>query len=321
MKTFTKTSLLLLLLSFTALQAQTVRVIDAPDWFFHPQTGEYTGVSLPVENKELAQQQAIYSALLSFIAQNETEVFIKGHSSSFSSKSEEAEESHFTSMAILNFSLPDNYRIVRTAINQYGEIFVALKIIPVNVNENIKVFIEQYINFTEKNSIVENTEKFEFSIVDRCLDQTTIKVHGNELNINNETEITVQLSKETPNYHKNETFLSNENYFYPHLAENKIVTKKGAYPNFKVAYAIKYSLGMAYIEVLLRNIIYECERVKMDLSKSVLIHLDGDDVNNDSDKKGASDSHFENKVVKPSQIFKILIDEIFLYLADKETNE
>jgi hypothetical protein len=51
-------------------------VQSAPDWFFHPPKDMYAGVSLPWEQYELAQQQAVYVALLSFEVQNPRQQFV-----------------------------------------------------------------------------------------------------------------------------------------------------------------------------------------------------------------------------------------------------
>jgi len=47
----------LYLLSTGIVKAQIESVTDAPRWFFDPPKNEYAGVSIPLENKELAQQQ------------------------------------------------------------------------------------------------------------------------------------------------------------------------------------------------------------------------------------------------------------------------
>ena len=40
---------------------------EAPEWFTHPEKGEYVGVSIPMDNEAIAEKSAEYAAILSYI--------------------------------------------------------------------------------------------------------------------------------------------------------------------------------------------------------------------------------------------------------------
>jgi hypothetical protein len=140
------------------------KVDEAPDWFFTPPAGEYVGVSLPLDDQTLAQQQALRIALLSYLLQNDFEgelqdmVRTLGISNSANSSVE-------TSNQVRKMSLcfPNTYKVVKTSQNRYGEIFVAIKVLSSSVNPNAKLVFEarrEHTKETGKEEVVVGETKF-----------------------------------------------------------------------------------------------------------------------------------------------------------------
>ena len=158
MKNTTKFALYLLLGMFSIGNAfaQVARVQDAPAWFFNPPAGEYVGVSMPLENQELAKQQAIYTALLSHVARNEWQ--IDG------------------SAASIEFRLPIGYEITRTSVNQYGEKFVAVRITDRRQNQDTRVTVAHSAMLRYSTGNFESTSRLHYTIQSECSELgTTIR--------------------------------------------------------------------------------------------------------------------------------------------------
>jgi len=121
-------SLLFSILTVATVTAQMVRVQDAPDWFFNQPAGEYVGVSLPLENQELAQLHAVYVALISHAVRRDLPMRgVRGVVATRETREAEASTGGDLVVSNTRLFLP-NYEIVRTAINQYGEVFVSVRI-------------------------------------------------------------------------------------------------------------------------------------------------------------------------------------------------
>ncbi|MDR1342711.1 MAG: penicillin-binding protein activator LpoB [Prevotellaceae bacterium] len=115
------------------------KVDEIPAWFLKPQRGEYCGVSLPFKNSDIATQQAIYMALISYMLQHDCKVVLKSYAQFYSDGDG---EEHFKSSCKMNLQLPAGYEIGRTAKNKYGEVFVSLRI-PQNREGMMAVFATQ----------------------------------------------------------------------------------------------------------------------------------------------------------------------------------
>ncbi|MDR0982038.1 MAG: tetratricopeptide repeat protein [Culturomica sp.] len=151
--------------------------INIPKWFFQPVKNQYVGVSFPLKDKKLAQQQAICSALLSYILQNDIEGhYIVDHctytvSGDDGRKSERGEN-------MIRFNLPLKWEVEKTYKNSNGEVFVSLSTSPIERNSiGMEFYIQSRLN--EKNGIKEMSQSSRFQMV-------TINTPNNYLTLHNE---------------------------------------------------------------------------------------------------------------------------------------
>lgn len=90
-----------------------------PDWFLNPEPDEYVGVSLPSYSME---ESALFAALLSYCAREEMEGIRKREVIGYSKK-------HVTSHdVLLAKNLIGIFEVSRKFLNEYNELFVAVKI-------------------------------------------------------------------------------------------------------------------------------------------------------------------------------------------------
>jgi len=269
------------------------KVTDAPKWFFNPPKDEYIGVSLPLKNQKLAQQQAICAALLSYVAQNKTEINFKGFINSY----EGNENSKWEGLNTCKFKLFTNYQVIKTAINQYGEHFVSLKV-KSDKNSSIEVNALHYSLNTEKNGITESSDSLKFYI----LQDSMMFLLGREHTQNSETS--VEYNVKAPS--ANETFVNEKTYSYSPTANSAIKSKWSSS-------SVKQSLGAAYMSALLIGIMQdssvESERITTKILSSKAAITDSLQIADESAEGGfKSELYSENIVTKPARVITAGID-------------
>jgi hypothetical protein len=145
--------------------AQIQQVAEAPKWFFQPPAGEYVGVSLPLKDQDLAKKQAVYTALLSYMAQHDiegklsTNRSVKGlviNEEGITRTRDQTNEAGF-----LRLSLPGSYEITKTSKNKYGEVFVAISILP--SNKLIETLFKSSVEYDTEST--DNTNRYNYSCV------------------------------------------------------------------------------------------------------------------------------------------------------------
>ena len=249
------TLLLLALFSAATLHAQEKSVGDVPEWFFRPAIGEYVGVSFPLEDSVLAKKQALYTAFLSYYAQQDIEGELKKSVMSFKN----SDSCGLVMEDFLLLSLPSlNYNIIKTARNKYGEVFVLIKIIS---KSNSKLDVD-YSYHSRSISNMDNLSDFNlsFQILFKLRDNTDFQINGistgnleqkgtdndfSEILTNNMTTENIDyknISMENfeSSYGRSEDSID---YYY----KDKIQVNMD---ELSVSYSLKNSLGAAYLEAL-----------------------------------------------------------------------
>lgn len=251
-----------ILLSFMLISvlsvAQTIKVTDAPSWFFNPPSGEYAGVSLPLENQDIARQQAVIAALLSYVAQNETEVFIISTYNDFIGYDDsKGPYSQTKAAAKYSFKLPGNYRIVQTAINQYGEMFISLQVTQ-GRSDSIQVVVQEEGLWEVKDGFAKDEEERIVMIAGYAFENSVIEIKGREYTLNSKTDIEVNLQRRTQRSSAEETFVADKKYSYRPTANRLIETDNETYgkriEHALTVYPVQRSLGIAYMMALLNGI-------------------------------------------------------------------
>jgi len=250
--------------------AQTERVTDAPAWFFNPPAGEYAGVSMPFENFELARQHAVYAALLSYVAQNEVLIEFAESSEGYRNNDD------FSSIQFNRclFNLPGNYNIVKTAVNQHGEVFVSLQVMSDDSNNaNITIVAELYTKGLNKEGFSEMHEKLKYEIdeTQKLPNEMKGNVWYSEYTLNGATLIETNIERVTQRSSAKETFVPEQKYSYRPTANRILVdTKTGRLePAWWSMYPVEHSLGAAYSSALLRGIIQESAFMAWTISSGI----------------------------------------------------
>jgi hypothetical protein len=255
MKKFT-ICLLLCLFSIGILKAQTLKIQDAPDWFFNPPSEEYVGVSVPLENQKLAQQQAVYAALLSYVVRNDWKIDF-----AFRSSSDYVENSiNGTSMSRLQtaytyiFSLPSDYQIVKTTVNQYGEVFVSLKVIEKSNNSIQVKGVGDW--FSQNKPLSEKSNVYFFLVDSSSCDEVKEFFYYEETHFG-KTGVVATTTFESPRSLAREQFTSEQKYFYE-PSQKHMYTKVGPrISNLLGSCSARLSLGAAYSSILINYIIQD----------------------------------------------------------------
>lgn len=96
--------------------------VEIPDWFFHPDSNEYVGVSIPSENASERWSSALASAITNYAAH-------KAHQKDITS-SRVQNQTTFKEWRESRTSVKDtvSYRILRWLVNRNGELFLALNV-------------------------------------------------------------------------------------------------------------------------------------------------------------------------------------------------
>lgn len=314
-------ALCLILMVSAFCRAQVTTVTDAPDWFFNPPIGKYAGVSIPIENRELARQQAVYAALLSYVAQNEAKVFVEGVSDFFYSEG----NSRFQTLHRLRFSLPGNYHIVETSVNQYGEFFVLIAVEQSGGNGDIAVIVQSYsetINYDVSNS------RMDFLIEGKTRFGTEVNVSGSEIQVNCDRSVEIEVQRRSLQSSVGEVFVPSREHFY-----QSTTTKQHAFgvslscdrrQRWLSINCTRQSLGVAYTMTLLHTITMH-STIQATSGVSATFEVEGyremDD--NDAIISDSSRSTIANEVVKPSFTITKKIDEygVFWLILCREQPE
>ena len=273
--------------------AQTERVTDAPAWFFKPPAGEYAGVSMPFENSELARQHAVYAALLSYVAQNDTEVDCRSSIRLFDSgdehqKTERASACHFT--------MPGNYRIVETAINRYGELFVLLQIMP--GSDSIRVFAKEYLLNSVQYGFETQIYQLTYSIEDASQPHAMTHIFGKSFTQNDTISIEVEVEHTKQRSSAKETFVPEQKYSYRPTASRPVKTT-----NYGILFvpewsyhSVRYSLGAAYTTALLRGIMQDSTTESAKIQTTVI------GTSNNDATVATSEVISQNRIIKPARV-------------------
>jgi len=303
---------LMLLMTTAAFTQNLSKAEDAPSWFFNPSAGEYAGVSLPLKNAELARQQAIYAALLSYVAQNEVQIHTTGIIAYYSN-----DENHIIKgRDECTFTLPDKYEVVKTAVNRYGEVFVSLKVAKAAGKGNIEVFARQYFSGVEEDELTEDINQLEFLIKD-SLPNAALTFSGMAITQDEDTDIVMLLRQNTPNSSVQEQFIPEIRYSYSPSSTTGMVARTNGetyiLPSWS-SHSLHNSLGAAYVSALLSGIMEDCVAISLTMESSVKMQTLDDEYHS------ALFSNFsENTVTKPAKvIIEKKIDTEKLYLITKE---
>lgn len=283
----------------------TTKVQDAPAWFFNPSKGEYAGVSLPLKNYELARQQAIYSALLSYVAQNETTVTIHGATKSCSNTQGDKVNSKLESNYKCTFSLTDQYRVVETAVNQYGEVFILIKVTDTGSNSAIRVVVRLSENYENRDGVVKDERQLIYALADSSLlPSAEVSVYGKNVTLNDQITVNMQIKRASKYSSARETVEPEAKYQYQ-STNGKIdwLSTGGFYS------PVQHSLGLAYTTALLNCIMDDCRRIA---EKSAL------HTGKISDNENSGSSQIMNQTItKPARALKAEIeDDDFCFMSD-----
>jgi len=287
--------------------AQTERVTDAPAWFFNPPAGEYAGVSMPLESYDLARQQAVYAALLSFVAQNEVEIEFTG-SEVFSESLRIVEQ-----FRKCIFNLPVNYNIVKTAINQYGEVFVSLQIMSDDSNNaNITIVAELYSIGLDIDGFSKMQGNLLYVIEEarKLPNEMNGNIWYSEKTINDTTRIANSIERVTQRSWAKENFVPEQMYSYCSTLAEVIPVWSGR--------PTQYSLGIAYTSALLTGIMQDCMKVTQAIEKVLQKYSSYNGLSSKADENGEyiKSSSQTNKIVKPANSITAGIDNGYLYLIE-----
>jgi hypothetical protein len=295
MKSIIIYSILCLLCFCGKLYGQKAMVTDAPDWFFTPEEGVYVGISLPGDDFDLAQQQAIYVALLSYALQNETQIHYRRILESYSGGGNNREQSKIEMTYRYTLCLPDRYRIIKTAGNRYGEVFVGIAVnngIP--PDKSITILVEGYDKTASKSGNGEQEYSGELTFV---LKDTvphyhfsmfaTVETANDSLYAEVRTEWATAASSGKMDWD------SGEDYSYGNHGEN-VLPVLSTFP-------LKTSLGGACLTALLTGIHEVCE-----------VSTATDSITGASEQLSARIN--DDIIVKPANAIRVAIKDGHLYL-------
>jgi hypothetical protein len=215
-----------LLLSVMEAQAGGGAAGEAPEWFLYPPEGTYAGVSLPLEDTVLAEQQAVCVALLSYMLQHHSTMRLNQMANSIS----DGQVEELRGIKALQMVLPDKYRVTRKAKNKFGEVFVALQEVSFSGTAGAIVRFEQA--YEQKGE--ESHNSLEEFIMKTAAFEAYIKV----ADTGKKTIVTVSVENA-----KSKEHLSNARYRYISTVAEK------PYDTHTIAttgYPMEYSLGIAY---------------------------------------------------------------------------
>jgi hypothetical protein len=307
MKPFIICSILCLLLCGKLYGQEAVT--DAPGWFFNPEESMYAGISLPGNDFDRAQQQAVYVALLSYALQNETQVHYRRLLRDI--------DGHCDFLYEYILPLPDRYRIIKTAVNQYGEIFVGIAVNDgVPPYETVMVSVRNYEKMTLKSEDKEqeHSGRLTFFLKDTVPYYAfslfaTIVTENDSLYAEARTKWVTAAGSEKMDW-KSDRDYSYSNYseeIIPVLRtenapanynDNDVPNREKVLPELSSS-RLKISLGAAYLASLLDGMDKACSEVS---TESI------------SSQPGLSSGIIDDIIVKPAKAIRMAIKNGGLYL-------
>lgn len=203
-----------------------------PDWFLHPEPGEYVGVSLP---SFALERSALFSALLSYCAREEMEV-LREESIVCRKDKDESLISRIGGLG-LNHHI-GILEVSRKFLNEYNELFVAVKI----GKDDSTGFILQ--SFWKSDSIIVDGMLKQFESESECtgvyFDRMADKFIGCEYaGKNSDCHIVMQEDAFTK-----EVFDSDSNSHYTYR-DKRTAAQAG---KSRKQFSCKQSLGFAYLQ-------------------------------------------------------------------------
>lgn len=200
-----------------------------PDWFFNLEPDEYVGVSLPSCALEAS---ALFSALMSYCAREETGVFKKESISKWGNKGE-SQVSRYGILDILNQI--EIFEVSRKFLNEYNELFVAVKI---RKDDSVSFRLQ---SSWESDSVTAN------GVLKRC--ENNNRCYGGYFDRINRKFIGCEYTDKNGDCHivmqdafTKEVFNSNSRYSYQNK-KNASQTGKS-----RKQFSCRQSLGLAYLQ-------------------------------------------------------------------------
>jgi len=229
------------------------KVKEIPNWFLKPAQNEYVGVSLPFKDEALAMQQAINSALLSYMVQHNIYGTLENSIEMLSTVdgAKNTYSTYLKELYDLKISQPSlNYQITKAATNDNGDFFVSLKILPLCGDSKVNFSLSGLFKAnTYSTTAFEIDEFIKYLFIDSTgfsmLSDISIKyTENNQQGIIKTSILDFKTEKKEANL-----LNDNSNCCYQS-------TKKIKYDSKKVyilsAYPLKQSLGAAYLTALLK---------------------------------------------------------------------
>jgi hypothetical protein len=290
-------------------------VKDAPKWFFSPPKSAYVGVSVPLKNTELTKQQAIYTALLSYVVQNNVEVTIEnmGHIFEIGVENTNGTEVRRENMNNLRWSLPNRYEIIKTAINQYGEMFVLLEV-RTSCNCPLEMSVEHYMLSTTRNGHEDVRHRITYTLQDKSIASQKWTISGFSRIHNDNVIQQLTVARTANNTSREERFVRSDTPLaYSSLAGNRSVRTNSVWSRFPM----RYSLGMAYMMALLQGFVFETIDIGYAKNESSRQVVDMINPNPETASKIHRDVMFftaHYKVTNPAKSLKVEVDRGNLYL-------
>jgi hypothetical protein len=305
--TMKKTAFIAFALLYVSSICGQSKVEEAPEWFFHSPVGEYVGVSFPMEDQKLAQQQAERIALLSYLLQHDSNGSLKGRGMDYSEGASDDNENYRQQfIAIIELWLPKNYSVTKTAKNKYGEVFVSVKVLFSEINPNAKVKGEIFKRYNTQ----ENISRIQFAIEDNAKENA------------NSTFLTMykqgkNFSIEARQTHRRGNFVDScvfepEQYMYEQKTNSANIKKSGLMKG-KSFTPLENSLGIAYQIALLEFLSNKAywERKKIDDSNNKTFHM-----SMDGNHEVVQEDRFDltKRNASPIQSISIVDNELFIQL-------
>ena len=305
------------------------QIKEIPDWFLNPAQGEYVGVSFPLKNSELAKKQAVYTALLSYMLQNDVEMALESVVNRYFKEGEVGTNSNFETSAeqISQFSFshfPSEYEIVKLGKNKYNETFVSIKVLS-NATNIYRLNVDVYKLDTEVDKKEKVIEKIVFSLPREDFYMSFLNIYENE---KTKLEMIIQdkANKDVYKYDEKKNF----QYTIGNTKENKNINAEGEahllpdarsnkyYYSTRSSYEMKYSIAIAYITSLLNAVIKTETLINSRIKSYEPI------ITNDGDKK--TYEHNIEEVVKSNwhnafSQMKIIVNNNNLYILTAVSKE
>jgi TolB-like protein len=224
-----------------AWNAGIKQVDEIPEWFLNPQDNQYVGVSLPVENQDIAIQQAVYVALINYMLQRDCEgKFQYNYMSTHEDDEDDIFNTPFTSTYDIALLLPVGYEVVQIAKNKYGEVFIALRV-PENAASKISMIAKQH----KERKNLDYIDRLEIRFVNDIYD-----FYFEKEEVGDDLKVAASMKPENLYYKRS----NQTTYIYEttcHIVGQVLPNNEVSLPAADVMHSLEQSLGMAYLMALL----------------------------------------------------------------------